>query len=65
MNRKHLVHPAGEPTLGPGSQDMGFKISMSAASAISEGEAPYFAPGMALPYDGYRAKQAPYGVGDK
>eukprot|EP00973_Karenia_brevis_P036011 4967666-Karenia_brevis.AAC.1 len=53
VDRKHLVHQAGEPTLGPGGQDMGFKISMSAAAAVSEGASPYFAPGMALLYDGF------------
>eukprot|EP00973_Karenia_brevis_P040091 5536757-Karenia_brevis.AAC.1 len=30
-DRKHSVHPAGETTEGPGGQDMGIKISMSAA----------------------------------
>eukprot|EP00973_Karenia_brevis_P053168 7391355-Karenia_brevis.AAC.1 len=33
VGRKHYAHPAGEPTLGPGGQDMGIKISMSAAAA--------------------------------
>eukprot|EP00973_Karenia_brevis_P093232 12416327-Karenia_brevis.AAC.1 len=34
-------------------------ISMSAASAVSEGAVPYFAPGMAIPFDGFRFQQAP------
>eukprot|EP00973_Karenia_brevis_P053200 7395623-Karenia_brevis.AAC.1 len=54
VKRKHLVHHAGEPTLGPGGQDMGFKISMRAAAAVSEGASPYYAPGMAIVYDGFR-----------
>eukprot|EP00973_Karenia_brevis_P007455 1008073-Karenia_brevis.AAC.1 len=53
VDRKHLVHPAEESTPGPGG------ISMSAASAVSEGAAPYFAPGIALPYDGFKSQQAP------
>eukprot|EP00973_Karenia_brevis_P096137 12430780-Karenia_brevis.AAC.1 len=52
VSRKHFVHQAGEPTLGPGGQDMGFKISMSAAAACSEGVSPYYAPGIAIVYDG-------------
>eukprot|EP00973_Karenia_brevis_P072786 10108197-Karenia_brevis.AAC.1 len=35
---------------------------MSAAAAVSEGAAPYFAPGMALPHDGFRSQQAPQGL---
>eukprot|EP00973_Karenia_brevis_P094235 12421439-Karenia_brevis.AAC.1 len=38
---------------------------MSAASAVSEGAAPYFAPGMALPYDGFKSQQAPQGLGTR
>eukprot|EP00973_Karenia_brevis_P046179 6399437-Karenia_brevis.AAC.1 len=51
-----------EPTLGPGGQDMGFKISMSAAAAVSEGASPYYAPGMAILYDGFRSRQTPQGL---
>eukprot|EP00973_Karenia_brevis_P078900 10949700-Karenia_brevis.AAC.1 len=38
---------------------------MSAAAAVSEGAAPYYAPGMALPYDGFRSQQAPQGLGTR
>eukprot|EP00973_Karenia_brevis_P017004 2332963-Karenia_brevis.AAC.1 len=35
---------------------------MSAAAACSGGSSPYFAPGLALPYEGGVTKQAPQGL---
>eukprot|EP00973_Karenia_brevis_P051556 7159690-Karenia_brevis.AAC.1 len=61
-DRKHYVHPAGEATVGRGGQEMGAKISMRAAAACSGGASPYFAPGLALPYDNGVAQQIPQGL---
>eukprot|EP00973_Karenia_brevis_P023677 3262294-Karenia_brevis.AAC.1 len=53
VDRKHMVQPAGE-IMGQGG------LSMSAAAAVSDGGAPYYAPGMAMPFDGSVARQAPH-----
>eukprot|EP00973_Karenia_brevis_P001893 257441-Karenia_brevis.AAC.2 len=52
----------GKAPKGPGVQDMGIKFSMSAAAACSGSASPYFEPGLALPYEGGVAKQAPQGL---
>eukprot|EP00973_Karenia_brevis_P069715 9693503-Karenia_brevis.AAC.1 len=58
MNRRHMVQPAGEQ-LGQGG------LSMSASVAVSDGAGPYYAPGMAMPFDGLVARQAPQGLGTR
>eukprot|EP00973_Karenia_brevis_P071998 10003219-Karenia_brevis.AAC.1 len=55
MSRRHLVQPAGG-MMGPGG------LSMSAAVAVSDGAAPYYVPGIAMPFDGLVARQAPQGL---
>eukprot|EP00973_Karenia_brevis_P067368 9370204-Karenia_brevis.AAC.1 len=54
-SRKHMVQPVGGWVVQGG-------LSMSAAVAVSDGAGPYYAPGIAMPFDGLVAKQAPQGL---
>eukprot|EP00973_Karenia_brevis_P081820 11343193-Karenia_brevis.AAC.1 len=54
-NRKHMIQQAGAPL----AQE---RISMSSAVAVSDGPSPYYAPGIALPYDGLSTQEAPQGL---
>eukprot|EP00973_Karenia_brevis_P046247 6412563-Karenia_brevis.AAC.1 len=55
VNRKHMIQQAGVPLGKEG-------ISMSCAAAVSDRPSPYYAPGMALPFDGFNTQEAPQGL---
>eukprot|EP00973_Karenia_brevis_P013420 1822315-Karenia_brevis.AAC.1 len=50
-----MIQQAGAPLAQEG-------IPMSCAVAVSEGPSPYYAPGIALPFDGLNTQKAPQGL---
>eukprot|EP00973_Karenia_brevis_P005729 780742-Karenia_brevis.AAC.1 len=55
VNRKHVIQQAGAP-LGQAG------ISMTGSAAVAEGPSPYYAPGIAMPFDGSSTEDVPQGL---